>query len=554
MGPAAGDCLQVIFHRYGNANSITFGRFREFVHNIGLGFTETDAEHDHHQHSNGATGTAKPSTLTDPFSSMFGDKHTTDAHVRECLSPASLLAAIGLHPTDTLNSSRFLQLCPILLQQIDIHACQGDHHDHGDVPTGGDSRETRDMREVWGFATAAVTVISLSSLICILTVPCIQGHPVAFQRLLAFLVALAVGTLSGDAVLHLIPHSFIPHNHDVTSHENAEGDGHHGSTDAHVSTPSSTEREVIFKGLVVLLGIFTFFVFEQLLQYISEKSGSAGRKQEYRSLPTNQDIVGLKLAHQERREEDKPVLSPSSMDSGTKSDQAEQLSSLLRYSTPSSHVKELPEGGGNVIEMDKDVGDMERTHLQSGGPSSEVKIQGHGHSHGHSHGFVSGEGISSLAWVVVLGDALHNLCDGLVVGSAFVDSLTGGISTSIAIMCHEIPHELGDFAVMLKAGMSIKQALAVQGVSSVLAYVGMALGVAVGNITSASVWMFAFAAGMFLYIALVDLIPEMVESTKSSEDSRILQFGLQAAGVTLGFGIMLTIALCEMPLLVLLGG
>lgn len=64
----------------------------------------------------------------------------------------------------------------------------------------------------------------------------------------------------------------------------------------------------------------------------------------------------------------------------------------------------------------------------------------------------------------------------------------------------------GDFAVMLKAGMSIKQALAVQGVSSVLAYVGMALGVAVGNITSASVWMFAFAAGMFLYIALVDLV------------------------------------------------
>lgn len=86
VGPAAGDCLQVIFHRYGNANSITFGRFREFVHNIGLGFTETDAEHDHHQHSNGATGTAKPSTLTDPFSSMFGDKHTTDAHVQEVRS------------------------------------------------------------------------------------------------------------------------------------------------------------------------------------------------------------------------------------------------------------------------------------------------------------------------------------------------------------------------------------------------------------------------------------------------------------------------------------
>lgn len=56
---------------------------------------------------------------------------------------------------------------------------------------------------------------------------------------------------------------------------------------------------------------------------------------------------------------------------------------------------------------------------------------------------VEGSGIASLAWVVVLGDAMHNFCDGLVVGSAFVDSLAGGISTAIAIMCHEIPHELG---------------------------------------------------------------------------------------------------------------
>ncbi len=64
----------------------------------------------------------------------------------------------------------------------------------------------------------------------------------------------------------------------------------------------------------------------------------------------------------------------------------------------------------------------------------------------------------------------------------------------------------GDFAVMLKAGMSVKQALAFQGVSSILAYIGMAMGVAMGNISMLSLWIFALAAGMFLYIALADLV------------------------------------------------
>ena len=65
---------------------------------------------------------------------------------------------------------------------------------------------------------------------------------------------------------------------------------------------------------------------------------------------------------------------------------------------------------------------------------------------------------------------------------------------------------LGDFAVMLKAGMKVRQALAFQGVSSILAYIGMAIGVAVGNISALSLWIFALAAGMFLYIALADLV------------------------------------------------
>lgn len=61
--------------------------------------------------------------------------------------------------------------------------------------------------------------------------------------------------------------------------------------------------------------------------------------------------------------------------------------------------------------------------------------------------------------MVIFGDGIHNLADGLAIGVAFTESSIAGIATSIAILCHELPHEIGDFAMLLKAGMSVKQAV-----------------------------------------------------------------------------------------------
>ena len=61
--------------------------------------------------------------------------------------------------------------------------------------------------------------------------------------------------------------------------------------------------------------------------------------------------------------------------------------------------------------------------------------------------------------MVIVGDGIHNLADGLAVGAAFTEDFMSGLSTSIAVLCHELPHEVGDFAMLLKAGMSVKQAI-----------------------------------------------------------------------------------------------
>ena len=81
---------------------------------------------------------------------------------------------------------------------------------------------------------------------------------------------------------------------------------------------------------------------------------------------------------------------------------------------------------------------------------SQHEVLHHGHSHAHSHAHSAPQNISSVAWMVIFGDGIHNLADGLAIGAAFADGYMSGFSTSLAILCHELPHEIGDFAMLLK--------------------------------------------------------------------------------------------------------
>lgn len=117
--------------------------------------------------------------------------------------------------------------------------------------------------------------------------------------------------------------------------------------------------------------------------------------------------------------------------------------------------------------------------------------------------------------MVIMGDGLHNFTDGMAIGAAFSNNIAGGLSTAVAVFCHELPHELGDFAVLLKAGMSAKQAVYYNILSSVLSFVGMCVGIMIGDTPEASQWIFAVAAGLFIYIALVDMV-RTVWGTKTS--------------------------------------
>ncbi|XP_036373341.1 metal cation symporter ZIP8 [Megalops cyprinoides] len=168
-------------------------------------------------------------------------------------------------------------------------------------------------------------------------------------------------------------------------------------------------------------------------------------------------------------------------------------------------------------------------------------------SRGTCH-WLRGERISNIktvAWMISLSDALHNFIDGLAIGASFTVSVLTGFSTSIAIICEEFPHELGDFVILLNAGMSIPQAVFFNLLSAMSCYIGLVLGILVGSSFAPNI-IFALAGGMFLYIALADMFPEMnsilSEQEKTTRNS-VVFFLIQNAGLLTGFSIILLITM-----------
>uniref|UniRef100_A0A8D2KZ32 Solute carrier family 39 member 8 n=1 Tax=Varanus komodoensis TaxID=61221 RepID=A0A8D2KZ32_VARKO len=153
--------------------------------------------------------------------------------------------------------------------------------------------------------------------------------------------------------------------------------------------------------------------------------------------------------------------------------------------------------------------------------------------------------IGTIAWMITLSDALHNFIDGLAIGASFTLSLLQGISTSIAILCEEFPHELGDFVILLNAGMSTRQALFFNFLSACSCYIGLAFGIVVGNNFAPNI-IFAIAGGMFLYISLADMFPEMNDMLREKVTGRktdLAFFLIQNAGLLTGFTAILLITL-----------
>ncbi|XP_054674562.1 zinc transporter ZIP4 [Grus americana] len=156
------------------------------------------------------------------------------------------------------------------------------------------------------------------------------------------------------------------------------------------------------------------------------------------------------------------------------------------------------------------------------------------------------KGLLALPCVLTLGAAAHSLADGLALGVAFSASWRSGAATALALLCHELPHALGDAAVLAQAGLSARRVLALRLGGSVPAVPGLCTGLALGTARSARTWLGAAATGLLLHLGLCDVVPAMV-SARSRRPWVLL--GLQSAGLLGGWGVLLLLALYEESIL-----
>jgi zinc and cadmium transporter len=148
----------------------------------------------------------------------------------------------------------------------------------------------------------------------------------------------------------------------------------------------------------------------------------------------------------------------------------------------------------------------------------------------HCHDSDECEVHSSAASLVIIGDAFHTFVDGAVIAAAVLTSVPLGITTAIAVATHEIPQEVGDVAILLRAGYSKTRAFTLNLLSGVGGVLGaIAMIAASQSVPNVLPYVLAFAAGNFLYIAMSDLIPDLHRG--GIEGSALRQLLLIGAGV-----------------------
>lgn len=458
-----------IFDKYGSAGTIPPAKFNKLIEVLGIGRMQD--------------GKANASS-----------KNNSLANTKKCLQSEKILSLNSVSTKSGITKDDFLTLCPTLIQQIDNKVCihddddhddhddhdhdDDDDHDHDHDGDGHDHGHAPEATKVWGYGFAAITVISLLCLSVIAVIPCLQKA--FYNTIMSFLVALAVGTLCGDAMLHLIPHAFL------------EGSNNAANMKPEGAAETAQHYALIHRALFALAGMYAFFIVEQVMTL---RGGSSHGHSHGGESDARNDYS--------RTESTKRLMREESSFTATENFDDNQVTGL-----------EDPVDNGKLPPVLED--------------SKETKT--------------SAMSITSVAWMVMVGDGFHNFSDGMAVGAAFSSSAASGLSTSIAIFCHELPHELGDFAILIRNGMTVKQAVTYNITSAFLAYLGLIAGILAGESAFGRHLILSITAGLFLYVSLVDMLPELMKVPKHS---KVTTFIVQHLGLLTGVSVMLIISIFE---------
>jgi zinc and cadmium transporter len=156
----------------------------------------------------------------------------------------------------------------------------------------------------------------------------------------------------------------------------------------------------------------------------------------------------------------------------------------------------------------------------------------------HCHLPITKTHIHNFAWMNLWGDFFHNIIDGLTIAASYLLNTGAGIATTLAVVFHEIPQEIGDFGVLLHGGFKIKKALFLNFLTALSAVIGAVISLLLNNrIEHLTLFLAPFAAGNFIYIASSDLIPELHKETEIKKG--LIQTITFLLGVLVMYGLLL---------------
>jgi len=369
---------------------------------------------------------------------------------------------------------------------------------------------------------------------------------------LSIMVAFAVGGLLGDTFFHLLPEIFLGED----------------ESDAKIRMVFLEPNRNLILGVFIFIGLATFMAMDKSLRIATgAHSHSHGTNEhnldtqaekidqtDYRLQDDLQELARSESAQQqEQRLKQKPY-NDTNVSKGRKTkDVIAQLAATnmnirkrATASSRSAHQDTTMNHNDNYQSEDK-VGPAESSltpHTTKGEEAREISPS------------VKLAGLLNL-----LADFTHNITDGLALSTSFYSSPALGATTTMAVFFHEIPHEVGDFALLIQSGFTKRNAMGAQFVTAIGAFLGTIIGIVVqeygsGDASSAAgdvtglfgtslQWsdtLLPFTAGTFLYVGTVGVIPELLENekgnTKIQELGRtIMQFGAMAVGAMIMIAI-----------------
>jgi solute carrier family 39 (zinc transporter), member 7 len=328
--------------------------------------------------------------------------------------------------------------------------------------------------------------------------------------MLKILLAFAVGGLLGDVFLHLLPHAAPghDHHHDHHEHEHHEHEHHehehhehdhehdheheHKHEHGHEGHDHSAE---LFVGLWVLMGLLSFFAIEKFVRAQHAKHGGHGHSHGAHS-------HGAAKCDDDDDDDN---------DDGKRADKKSGKKGKVVASSSDKKNKKTKKD-------DDDTDDKKKKDKDYAVGKSGIAVSG---------------------WLNLAADFTHNFTDGMAIAASFGVSTRIGLISTAAILFHEVPHEIGDYAILVQAGFSHYRAAKAQLSTAIGALLGTVLGLLAEGATTGGSAILPFTAGGFIYIATTSIIPVLLE------DTSMRQSILEILAILVGIGSMVVIALIE---------